>query len=46
MSPDDAKYAREIRRAIKNKTLRYALVQAAENTGKYAGAELKHFTLF
>ncbi|MGW7364317.1 hypothetical protein ACWGI8_13025 [Streptomyces sp. NPDC054841] len=46
MSPDDAKYAKEIRAAIKNKTLQYVLVQASENTGKYAGAELKHFKLF
>ncbi|MCX5343466.1 hypothetical protein [Streptomyces atratus] len=46
LSPGDAKYAAEIRTAIKNKTLRYVLVQAAENTGTYAGAELKHFKLF
>ncbi|WP_328926887.1 hypothetical protein OG429_21325 [Streptomyces sp. NBC_00190] len=45
-SPADGKYAAEIRKAIKNKTLRYVLVQAAENTGQYAGAELKHFKLF
>ncbi|MFJ8109703.1 hypothetical protein [Streptomyces sp. NPDC096132] len=45
-SPNDAKYAREIRKAIKNQTLQYVLVQATENTGKYAGAELKHFKLF
>ncbi|MEU0632301.1 hypothetical protein [Streptomyces sp. NPDC005989] len=46
LSPGDAKYAAEIRTAIKNETLRYVLVQAAENTGKYAGAELRHFKLF
>ncbi|MGP3752579.1 hypothetical protein [Streptomyces sp. IBSNAI001] len=45
-SPEDAKYAKEIRAAIKHKTLRYVLVQATENTGQYAGAELKHFKLF
>ncbi|MEU5715721.1 hypothetical protein AB0G71_08000 [Streptomyces sp. NPDC020403] len=45
-SPEDAKYAEEIDTAIKNKTLRYVLVQATENTGKYAGAELKHFKIF
>ncbi|MER6356995.1 hypothetical protein ABT186_35595, partial [Streptomyces sp. NPDC001634] len=45
-SPNDAKYAKEIRAAIKNKTLRYVLVQAVENTGHYAGAELKHFKIF
>ncbi|MFF3245938.1 hypothetical protein ACFYWY_19875 [Streptomyces sp. NPDC002870] len=28
------------------KTLRFGLVQAAENTGKYAGAELNHLKLF
>ncbi|WP_330439145.1 hypothetical protein [Streptomyces griseoaurantiacus] len=46
VSPNDAKYAREIRTAIDNKTLRYVLVQATENAGKYAGAELKHFKIF
>ncbi|MFD7439115.1 hypothetical protein ACFV6X_32185, partial [Streptomyces sp. NPDC059861] len=45
-SPKDAKYAEEIRTAIENKSLNYVLVQAAENTGKYAGAELKHFKIF
>ncbi|MFD9805831.1 hypothetical protein ACFWXZ_15730 [[Kitasatospora] papulosa] len=45
-SPEDAKYAEEIDTAIKNKTLRYVLVQATENTGTYAGAELKHFKIF
>lgn len=45
-SPGDAKYAAEIKTAIENKTLRFVLVQAAENTGKYAGAELKHLKLF
>ncbi|MFG3112821.1 hypothetical protein ACGF4C_00315 [Streptomyces sp. NPDC048197] len=45
-SPGDAKYAAEIEDAIDNKTLRYVLVQATENTGSYAGAELKHFKLF
>jgi hypothetical protein len=46
LSPKDAQYAKEIRAAIENKTLRYVLVQASENTGKYAGAELKHFKIF
>jgi hypothetical protein len=45
-SPGDAKYAAEIKKAIENKTLRYVLVQATENTGRYAGAELKYFKLF
>ncbi|MEU1211269.1 hypothetical protein ABZ424_02155 [Streptomyces sp. NPDC005790] len=45
-SPEYAKYAEEIDTAIKKKTLRYVLVQATENTGKYAGAELKHFKIF
>ncbi|MEU6518192.1 hypothetical protein ABZ870_29515, partial [Streptomyces sp. NPDC046978] len=45
-SPNDAKYAKEIRTAIKNKTLQYVLVQATENTGNYAGAELRHFKIF
>ncbi|MEU9849553.1 hypothetical protein AB0D79_19490, partial [Streptomyces sp. NPDC047985] len=45
-SPGDAKYAREIRKAIKSGTLRYVLVQAAENTGQYAGATLKYFKIF
>ncbi|WP_407549092.1 hypothetical protein QOM21_08265 [Streptomyces sp. Pv4-95] len=45
-SPKDAKYAKEIRAAIDNKTLQYVLVHANENTGSYAGAELKHFKLF
>ncbi|GGS90517.1 hypothetical protein [Streptomyces chromofuscus] len=45
-SPNDAKYAAEIRAAIENKSLRYVLVQAAENTGKYAGAQLQHFKIF
>ncbi|MFE0376195.1 hypothetical protein ACFW1M_11515 [Streptomyces inhibens] len=45
-SPKDAQYAKEIRAAIENKTLRYVLVQATENTGKYAGAALKHFKIF
>ncbi|MER6011509.1 hypothetical protein [Streptomyces bluensis] len=45
-SPGDAKYAAEIKRAIENRTLRYVLVQATENTGTYAGAELKYFKLF
>ncbi|WP_416486310.1 hypothetical protein [Streptomyces sp. CL12] len=45
-SPDDAKYAEEIRAAIKDKTLRYVRVQAVENTGKYAGAELRYFKIF
>ncbi|EFL25769.1 hypothetical protein SSOG_05483 [Streptomyces himastatinicus ATCC 53653] len=46
VSPEDAKYAKEIKDAIKNKTLQYVLVQATENTGTYAGAKLKHFRLF
>ncbi|WP_086792930.1 hypothetical protein [Streptomyces thermovulgaris] len=45
-SPKDAKYAEEIREGIENKTLRYVLVQAVENDGKYAGAELKYFKIF
>ncbi|KIF75276.1 hypothetical protein QR77_17820 [Streptomyces sp. 150FB] len=45
-SPGDAKYAAEIKKAIENETLRYVLVQATENTGRYAGAELKYFKLF
>ncbi|WP_369391648.1 hypothetical protein AB5J72_31580 [Streptomyces sp. CG1] len=45
-SPDDAKYAEEIRAAIENKSLQYVLVQALENNGKYAGAELHHFKIF
>ncbi|MYS91761.1 MULTISPECIES: hypothetical protein, partial [Streptomyces] len=45
-SPNDAKYASQIRTAIENKSLRYVLVQATENTGTYAGAELKHFKIF
>ncbi|MFF0969957.1 hypothetical protein ACFYWA_32705, partial [Streptomyces sp. NPDC003283] len=45
-SPLDRKYAKEISKAIKNKTLRYVLVQATENTGQYAGAKLRHFKIF
>ncbi|GCB46192.1 hypothetical protein SNL152K_3490 [Streptomyces sp. NL15-2K] len=45
-SPKDAKYAAEIKTAIEQKTLRYVLVQATENTGQYAGATLKHFKIF
>ena len=45
-SPDDAKYAEEIKSAIDDKTLQYVLVQATENTGTYAGAELKYFKIF
>ncbi|MFH8481143.1 hypothetical protein [Streptomyces sp. NPDC018055] len=45
-SPVDAKYAQEIRTAIKNKTLQYVLVQASENPGKYAGAQMKYFKIF
>ncbi|WP_406148904.1 hypothetical protein [Streptomyces sp. NBC_01012] len=45
-SPGEAKYIREIEDAIKDKTLRYVLVQASENTGTYAGAVLKYFKLF
>ncbi|MCK7626953.1 hypothetical protein MUU72_28310 [Streptomyces sp. RS10V-4] len=46
VSPKDAQYAKEIRAAIENKTLRYVLVQATENTGSYAGAELKYLKIF
>ncbi|MDH6630276.1 hypothetical protein M2271_008136 [Streptomyces sp. LBL] len=45
-SPKDAKYAAEIKTAIQQKTLRYVLVQATENTGQYAGATLKNFKIF
>ncbi|MFC8590704.1 hypothetical protein [Streptomyces atroolivaceus] len=45
-SPGEAKYIKEIEAAIKDKTLRYVLVQASENTGTYAGAVLKYFKLF
>ncbi|WP_237530240.1 hypothetical protein [Streptomyces sp. SID3915] len=45
-SPKDAKYAAEIKDAIADETLRYVLVQATENTGQYAGAELRHFKIF
>ncbi|MFJ7998763.1 hypothetical protein ACIQ7D_16700 [Streptomyces sp. NPDC096310] len=45
-SPGEAKYIKEIEDAIKNKTLRYVLVQASENTGEYAGAVLKYCELF
>lgn len=45
-SPLDAKYAAEIRAAIEDKSLQYVLVQAAENQGKYAGAQMKHFKIF
>ncbi|MFE9850605.1 hypothetical protein ACFYPN_17565 [Streptomyces sp. NPDC005576] len=45
-SPGEAKYIKEIEDAIKDKTLRYVLVQASENTGQYAGAVLKYFKLF
>ncbi|MFF2958477.1 hypothetical protein ACFVT1_06060 [Streptomyces sp. NPDC057963] len=45
-SPGEAKYIKEIEDAIKDKTLRYVLVQASENTGTYAGAVLKDFKLF
>ncbi|AEN10144.1 MULTISPECIES: hypothetical protein [unclassified Streptomyces] len=44
-SPKDAKYAAEIKDAIADETLRYVLVQATENTGQYAGAELRHFKI-
>ncbi|MFI0780608.1 hypothetical protein [Streptomyces sp. NPDC021212] len=46
LSPDDGKYAAEIQAAIDNKTLEYVLVQATENSGTYAGAELKYFKIF
>jgi hypothetical protein len=46
LSPKDAQHAKEIRTAIRNETLRYILVQATENTGKYAGSELKHRNIF
>lgn len=45
-SAEDAKYAKEIKDAIKNKTLQYVLVQATENSGTYAGAKLKYFKIF
>ncbi|MGE7389910.1 hypothetical protein ACQKM2_30965 [Streptomyces sp. NPDC004126] len=45
-SPKDGKYAEEIRIAIENKTLQYVLVTAVENSGTYAGAELKYFKIF
>ncbi|MCR8579113.1 hypothetical protein [Streptomyces sp. Isolate_219] len=46
VSPKDGQYAKEIRAAIENKTLRYVLVQATETTGSYAGAVLKHLKIF
>ncbi|TGZ18064.1 hypothetical protein DV517_30370 [Streptomyces sp. S816] len=46
VSPDDGKYAEEIKAAIENKSLQYVLVQALENNGKYAGAELHYFKIF
>ncbi|MFB7184050.1 hypothetical protein ACFCZT_01810 [Streptomyces sp. NPDC056230] len=45
-SPGEAKYITELENAIKDKTLRYVLVHASENTGQYAGAVLKYFKLF
>ncbi|MEU9302967.1 hypothetical protein [Streptomyces sp. NPDC048269] len=48
VSPDDAKYAKEIEDAldgVDGKSLRYVLVQANENAGQYAGAVLKYFKL-
>ncbi|WP_086777959.1 hypothetical protein [Streptomyces griseus] len=45
-SPLDAKYAAEIRAAIEDRSLQYVLVQATENHGKYAGAQMKHFKIF
>ncbi|MFI1248351.1 hypothetical protein ACH4TY_16865 [Streptomyces anulatus] len=45
-SPLDAKYAAEIRAAIEDRSLQYVLVQAAENQGKYTGAQMKHFKIF
>ncbi|MFJ3879139.1 hypothetical protein ACIPW5_16915 [Streptomyces sp. NPDC090077] len=45
-SPKDGEYAGELRIAIKNKTLQYVLVTAAENSGRCAGAELKYFKIF
>jgi len=45
-SPQDLKYAREIQAALANATLKYLLVQATENSGRYAGATLKHFKIF
>lgn len=45
-SPGEGKYINEIEAAIKDKTLRYVLVQASENTGTYAGAVLKYMKLF
>ncbi|MFE2409787.1 hypothetical protein ACFXDE_15735 [Kitasatospora sp. NPDC059408] len=43
--PKDGQYAQEIRAAIKDGTLRYVLVQALENDGTYAGAELRYFKI-
>ncbi|WP_413753610.1 hypothetical protein NRF20_29485 [Streptomyces sp. R-74717] len=45
-SPGEAKYITKLENAIKDKALRYVLVQASENTGQYAGAVLKYFKLF
>ncbi|KOU64622.1 hypothetical protein ADK96_20680 [Streptomyces sp. IGB124] len=45
-SPGDAKYAKEIATALENGNLRYVLVQAVENSGKYAGAKLEYFNIF
>ncbi|MFD3976682.1 hypothetical protein [Streptomyces cyaneofuscatus] len=46
VSPLDAKYAQQIRTALDKGTLQYVLVQAAENQGKYAGAQMKYFKIF
>ncbi|MFB7977589.1 hypothetical protein [Streptomyces vinaceus] len=46
VSPGEAKYIKEIEDNIKAKTLRYVLVQATGNDGRYAGAVLKYFKLF
>ncbi|MFE6666872.1 hypothetical protein ACFVFH_25315 [Streptomyces sp. NPDC057697] len=45
-SPGEAKYVIELEKGVDDKTLRYVLVQAAENVGQYAGAVLKHFKIF
>ncbi|MEU5812072.1 hypothetical protein ABZ812_35120, partial [Streptomyces sp. NPDC047718] len=48
VSPKDGTYARKIEAAMSSvpPKLRYVLVQAVENTGQYAGAELKYFNIF
>ncbi|MEZ0028569.1 hypothetical protein P3T36_007636, partial [Kitasatospora sp. MAP12-15] len=46
VTPKDGEYAEEIRKAIEDGTLRYVLVQAIENNGEYAGAELSYLKIF